>query len=64
METLDAINFLKDHAEWLKNNYKLNPEGREYSEKFMIAVKTIICNPNLNQDLEIIRERCLSGKTR
>lgn len=39
----EALAFLDVHAEWLKENWSLTPEGRAYREKFLEAVAILHC---------------------
>ena len=41
MNHREAIEFLLEHAEWLKSNWNLTPEGREYEKKFLSAIDAL-----------------------
>ena len=41
MSKLDAVKFLKAHADWLATNWSLSPEGRSYQERFLAAVAAL-----------------------
>ena len=37
----EAIKFFKAHAEWLKEQWSMTPEGREYEKKFKEAIDAL-----------------------
>lgn len=37
----EAIKFFEAHAEWLKEQWSITPEGREYREKFLEAIEVV-----------------------
>jgi hypothetical protein len=44
MNQKEAYEFLRAHADWLKENWEMTPEGRAYQIRFNEALAAIIPN--------------------
>jgi len=42
MEREEAIEFFQAHASWLKKQWSMTPEGREYEQKFLSAILALM----------------------
>jgi len=38
---VEAIAFFTAHAEWMREQWELTPEGREYQKRFLVAIEAI-----------------------
>lgn len=41
MNKEEAIKFLKEHSNWMSENWSMSAEGQRYKEKFDTAVETL-----------------------
>lgn len=39
MTKSEALAFFKEHEQWLKENWIMTPEGRQYAENFRAAIQ-------------------------